>query len=156
MDEREDLRYTEKRIVICFSPTAIEKAPESLRPFLYLLKGAADTSDPLVRRINTAVAEVKRDGEFRRTVMDQFEKEAAIRSEGYEEGKAEMKAEAEANQAKLKAEENLKKGIRYLLNFGHNDEEILSALMSDHTLCREEAEKLLHSVKETMSSNTEN
>lgn len=79
--------------------------------------------------------------------MDQFEKEAAIRSEGYEEGKAEMKAEAE---------ENLKKGIRYLLNFGHNDEEILSALMSDHTLCREEAEKLLHSVKETMSSNTEN
>ena len=77
LDGREDLRYTEKRIVIYFSPTAIEKAPENLRPFLYLLKGAADTSDPLVRRISDAVTEVKRDGEFRRTVMDQFEKENA-------------------------------------------------------------------------------
>ena len=124
LDGREDLRYTEKRIAIYFSPTAIEKAPENLRPFLYLLKGAADTSDPLVRRISDAVTEVKRDGEFRRTVMDQFEKEAAMRRAFYEEARAELaeeitqakeevtlakaeadKAKAEVNQAKSAADQ---------------------------------------------------
>ena len=138
LDGREDLRYTEKRIVIYFSPTCIEKAPERLRPFLDLLKGKTDTSDPFVCRIRDAVTEVKRDGEFRRNFMDQFEKEEAIRLELCKRFEAE---------AEIKEAETLRQEIRILLNFGHSEEEILPEIMSHHSLSREKAEELLRSAK---------
>ena len=55
------------------------------------------------------MTEVKRDGEFRRNFMDQFEKEEAIRREV--------------------ESETLRQEIRILLNFGHSEEEILPEIL---------------------------
>ena len=152
LDGREDLCYTENWLTIYFSPASIEKAPEQLRPFLKLLKGIQDTSDPLVQKIDEAVRKVKSDGDFRRMAMDQFEKEECIRELTEEKTRKIVEAEMrelveEEKQKRIKMEEDaVLNCIRLHLLLGHSEDCIQDLISKKYDISKEETKKLLYSV----------
>jgi hypothetical protein len=88
--------YNEGRNIFIVTNKGYEKAPEELKPIIWLLsRNPEPIDDPFYRQIQKLVDQAKTDPEVRRQIMFDFEKENAIRREGREEGREEGRKASE-------------------------------------------------------------
>jgi len=99
MEEYPVYDYPEGRKIIFVTNQGIEKAPDPLKPIVYLLtRNPEPIDDPFYWRMIERVNQVKQDPLRRIKIMDEIERDEHIREEGREEG-IEVGKEKERNGA---------------------------------------------------------
>lgn len=137
VDGHNDYEYNEGRRIFILTNKGIDKAPEPLKPIIHLLsKDKEPMDDPLYRKVQASVKEIKKDKSVRRAAMNLLQRDEAIRAEGREEGRKEAMAQerlkAIANMLKLYRETNRAEDeiLSELLALYPENEELIKKLMS--------------------------
>lgn len=103
-----DYDYNEGRRIIILTDTGIEKAPDQLKPIIYLLSRQTEPiDDKFYGKIQAAVSEVKTDPDVRRAAMILAEKYEAIREESMQIGREEAIKEDIVKMIRIFRKENL-------------------------------------------------
>ncbi len=118
VDEHPEYDYNEGRKICIVTNQGYEKAPEELKPVIWLLtRNTEPIDDPFYMQIRGLVEQAKTDPEVRRQIMLEIEKERAIRRESFKEGRNEERRES------------VKKMMKTLRDLGLSAEEIRKKLM---------------------------